>query len=108
MGLVALLNFNENDMDTFLNTPWLLPTLCIAWAIVLVLTHIRRETPLFFNKHSPMPLRRGSREGKSSQESEHGQPMVANLEGSTSYSGAEVMPYAYQPAPQPHAGNDYV
>lgn len=109
MGLVALLNLSEDKLETYLNTPWLLPTLCIAWAVVLVLTHIRHDAPtMFFKKHGPIPLRRGSREGKTSHESEHAQPMVSNMDSSTSYSGAAGMPYEYQPAPQSRPNNDYV
>jgi hypothetical protein len=108
MGLVALLRLNEDSLDTYLNTAWLLPTLCIAWGVVLVLTHIRHDTPFFFKRHGPNPMRRRSREGKVSSESEHGQPMVGNLGGPTSYSGVSGMPYEYQPAPQPHPNNDYV
>ncbi|KAH6608302.1 hypothetical protein Trco_004615 [Trichoderma cornu-damae] len=66
MGLVALLNLNEEKLESYLNTPWLLPTLCIVWALVLLHTRIHHDAPLFFSKHSPMPLRRGSREAKSS------------------------------------------
>ncbi|RFU75351.1 hypothetical protein TARUN_6897 [Trichoderma arundinaceum] len=99
MGLLALLNLNEDKLESYLNTPWLLPTLCIAWTVVLILTHIRHDAPLFFRKHGPLPLRRGSRENKSSDESEHAQPMVANMAEPTSYSGAAGMPYDYRPAP---------
>lgn len=108
MSLVALLNLNEDKLDTFLNTPWLLPTLCIAWILVLLLTHIHHHAPLFFKKHTPIPLRRGSNDVKSSNNSEHAQPMVSNMEGSTSYAGAGGVPYDYRPAPQTQQGNDYV
>lgn len=108
MGLVALLNLNNDKLSAYLNTPWLLPTLCIAWAVVLVLTHIRHDAPMFFKRHGPIPMRRGSREGKTSHESENAQPMVSSMGGPTSYSGAAGMPYEYQPAPQPHPNNDYV
>ncbi|PTB40264.1 uncharacterized protein TrAFT101_004682 [Trichoderma asperellum] len=108
MGLVALLNLNNDKLSAYLNTPWLLPTLCIAWAVVLFLTHIRHDAPVFFKRHGPIPMRRGSREDKMSHESEHTQPMVSNMDGSTSYSGAAGMPYEYQPAPQTHPNNDYV
>lgn len=108
MGLVALLRLNENRLTAYLATPWLLPTLCIAWGLVLVLTHIPHDAPLFFKRHGPIPMRRRSREDKLSLESEHAQPMVTNMEESTSYSGATGMPYEYRPAPQPHLRNDYV
>ncbi|EHK16258.1 uncharacterized protein TRIVIDRAFT_164235, partial [Trichoderma virens Gv29-8] len=108
MGLVALLNLNEDKLDTYLSTPWLLPTLCIAWTVVLLLTHIHHDIPLFFNRRSPVPGRRGSNGSKSNSDSEHAQPMVSNMEGATSYTGASGTPYGYQPAPQPHPGSEYV
>lgn len=108
MALVALLRLNDDRLNTYLDTPWLLPTLCLAWAAVLVLTHVPHDAPIFFKRHGPIPMRRRSREDKTSLESEHAQPMVSNMEGSTSCSGATGMPYEYRPAPQPHANNDYV
>ncbi|KAK1239312.1 hypothetical protein MKX07_008800 [Trichoderma sp. CBMAI-0711] len=108
MALTALLNLNSDQLDRYLSTPWLLPTLCIAWGIVLLLTHIRRDTPLFFKDGSPRPLRRGTNQSESNNDSEHAQPMVSNIDGSTSYSGAAGMPYGYQPAPQSQPGHDYV
>ncbi|TFA98417.1 hypothetical protein CCMA1212_009865 [Trichoderma ghanense] len=108
MALTALLNLNSDQLDRYLSTPWLLPTLCIAWAIVLLLTHIRRDTPLFFKGGSPRPLRRGTNQSESNNDSEHAQPMVSNMEGSTSYSGAAGMPYEYHPAPQSQPGHEYV
>lgn len=108
MALVALLRLNDDRLSAFLTTPWLLPTLCLAWAAVLVLTHVPHDAPVFFKRHGPIPMHRRSREDKMSSESEHAQPMVSNMDGSTSYTGATGMPYEYRPAPQPHPGNDYV
>ncbi|PON22882.1 hypothetical protein TGAM01_v208137 [Trichoderma gamsii] len=108
MGLVALLRTNDDKLNAYLDTPWLLPTLCIAWGVVLILTHVPHDAPIFFKRHGPIPMRRRSREDKTSSESEHAQPMVSNMQGPTSYSGASGMPYEYRPAPQPPHNNDYV
>ncbi|KAL6817573.1 hypothetical protein V8C40DRAFT_76136 [Trichoderma camerunense] len=107
MGLVALLNLSDDKLNTFLNTPWLLPTLCIAWTVVLLLTHIHHDIPLFFNRRSPRPGRRDTMETKSNNDSEHAQPMVHNMDDSTSYAGAG-MHHGYQPAPQAQHGSEYV
>ncbi|KAL6792179.1 hypothetical protein GGI42DRAFT_364747 [Trichoderma sp. SZMC 28013] len=107
MGLVALLNLSEDKLSAFLYTPWLLPTLCIAWTVVLLLTHIHHDIPLFFNRRSPHPGRRESSGSKSNNDSEHAQPMVTNMHDSTSYTGAG-MHHGYQPAPQTQHGGDYV
>ncbi|KAL7943644.1 hypothetical protein V8C42DRAFT_346567 [Trichoderma barbatum] len=108
IGLVALLNFNADELMTYLFGPWLLPTICIAWTVVLILTHIHEGPPLFFKRRSPIPTRRGSNGSKSNSDSEHAQPMVSNMEGSTSYTGTTGTPYEYRPTPQPQSGNDYV
>ncbi|KAH0523048.1 hypothetical protein TsFJ059_008102 [Trichoderma semiorbis] len=107
MGLVALLNLNDDKLSAFLNTPWLLPTLCIAWTVVLLLTHIHHDIPLFFNRRSPRPGRRDTMETKSNNDSEHAQPMVHNMDDSTSYAGTG-MHHGYQPAPQAQHGSEYV
>ncbi|KAL7905093.1 hypothetical protein GGI35DRAFT_489308 [Trichoderma velutinum] len=107
MGLVALLNLNEDKLSAYLNTPWLLPTLCIAWTVVLLLTHIHHNIPLFFNRRSPRPGRRDTSGSKASNDSEHAQPMVTNMDDSTAYTGAGTH-HGYRPAPQTQHGGEYV
>lgn len=40
MGLVATLYYSDDHLLIYLYSPWLLPTICIVWFTVLVLTHI--------------------------------------------------------------------
>jgi hypothetical protein len=49
MGLVATLYYSGNSLENYLNSPWLLPTICLVWFAVLVLTHIH-------NAPSPLSL----------------------------------------------------
>ncbi|KAL7904004.1 hypothetical protein GGI35DRAFT_490891 [Trichoderma velutinum] len=98
-GLVALLNLIDDKRTTYLVSPWLLPTICIVWTVVLVLTHIHEGPPLF-KKRSLAPGHRGYNGYRPKNYSEHAQPMVSNMESSNSYTGSSGMPYGYQPAPQ--------
>ncbi|KAM5348005.1 hypothetical protein ACJ41O_007829 [Fusarium nematophilum] len=49
MSLVALISYNAERSATFRTSPWMLPTITLVWAIVLLLTHIRNPPPLFFS-----------------------------------------------------------
>ncbi|KHO00379.1 uncharacterized protein MAM_01157 [Metarhizium album ARSEF 1941] len=38
-GLVATLWYNENGLEAFLSSPWVMPALTFVWAVILILTH---------------------------------------------------------------------
>lgn len=46
--LVALVSLNKEEAWRFTDTPWVLPTICLAFFFVLVLNHLPKKTPLFF------------------------------------------------------------
>ncbi|KAK4457588.1 hypothetical protein QBC42DRAFT_301019 [Cladorrhinum samala] len=48
--LVALVGLDPEKSQKFNNTPWPLPTLCLALFFVLVLNHLPHPPPLFFEK----------------------------------------------------------
>ncbi|KAI0008016.1 hypothetical protein F4779DRAFT_642262 [Xylariaceae sp. FL0662B] len=50
LSLVDLLSLNHIKEWNFLNSPWLLPTLCFVFLLVLVLTHLPHLPPLFFQR----------------------------------------------------------
>lgn len=50
LGLVSLLSLNPTRAENYKASPMLLPTICIVWFIVLILTHIRNPPPLFFKR----------------------------------------------------------
>lgn len=49
LSLVSLVLTNEDSGLNYLATPWLLPTICIVFSVVLILTHLPHPPPLFFN-----------------------------------------------------------
>lgn len=49
MGLVATLYYSTDNLENYLVSPWLLPTICLVWFTVLVLTHVH-------NAPSPLSL----------------------------------------------------
>ncbi|KAI5463819.1 hypothetical protein BGZ63DRAFT_354066 [Mariannaea sp. PMI_226] len=49
LALVSLISLNSTDEANYKGSPMLLPTICIVWFIVLVLTHLR-STPLLFKR----------------------------------------------------------
>ncbi|KAH7119344.1 hypothetical protein EDB81DRAFT_891824 [Dactylonectria macrodidyma] len=50
LSLVSTLHFNQTKDYNYKNSPWLLPTICLVWVLVLVITHIRNPSPLFFKR----------------------------------------------------------
>lgn len=42
-SLVATLWFNEDRVDTFLNSPWVMPTITLVWVTIAILTHINGQ-----------------------------------------------------------------
>ncbi|KAI0128964.1 hypothetical protein BJ170DRAFT_355338 [Xylariales sp. AK1849] len=40
LALTALLTLNENYVETFMGSPWMLPTITISYFVVLILTHV--------------------------------------------------------------------
>ncbi|KAI1855823.1 hypothetical protein JX265_012086 [Neoarthrinium moseri] len=48
LSLVSLLARSSTHGLTYLLTPWLLPTICIVFFVVLLLTHLPHPPPLFF------------------------------------------------------------
>ncbi|KAI5921689.1 hypothetical protein F4810DRAFT_712308 [Camillea tinctor] len=48
LALLALLSTDAARGNAFLQSPWLLPTLCLVFFAVLALTHVPRPPPLFF------------------------------------------------------------
>ncbi|KAK7427441.1 hypothetical protein QQZ08_006047 [Neonectria magnoliae] len=50
MSLVSLLYYNKTRSNNYKNSPWLLPTICLVWVLVLAITHIRNPPPLFFKR----------------------------------------------------------
>jgi hypothetical protein len=48
IALVAILYYFQDARARFLNTPWLLPMICIIQFIMLILTHIRTDRPPWF------------------------------------------------------------
>lgn len=53
LGCVSTIYYNANHKFNYLNSPWLLPTITLAWLIVLVLAHA----------HNFPDPRKGRREG---------------------------------------------
>lgn len=53
LGAVSALYYNFNHKQNYLNGPWLLPTITLAWLVVLVLAHA----------HNFPDPRKGGREG---------------------------------------------
>ncbi|KFH43697.1 hypothetical protein ACRE_055110 [Hapsidospora chrysogenum ATCC 11550] len=49
LGLVATLYYSTDKLENYLVSPWLLPTICLVWFTVLVLTHVH-------NAPSPLSL----------------------------------------------------
>ncbi|KAI9158282.1 hypothetical protein HJFPF1_06274 [Paramyrothecium foliicola] len=45
IGLVALLDYDVEKRDSYLASPWLLPTICITQFVMLMLTHVRSDGP---------------------------------------------------------------
>lgn len=50
VGLVAILYYHPAKAETYLFSPWVLPTITLVWVVVLVLTHIHNPPPLFFRQ----------------------------------------------------------
>lgn len=91
LALVELIMRNGTEADNYLSSPWLLPTICIVFFIVLVITHLPHPPPLF-NRW------RGGRSSKSHSHS----PTAYGGEGvqNTGYSSVhvrEVGEYNFQP-----------
>jgi hypothetical protein len=63
VGLVSLLVLSLDWLGDYLNTPWLLPTICLVWLIVLLLTHTHSAPPLFFKRSTTFPRHRATRVG---------------------------------------------
>ncbi|OAQ57472.1 hypothetical protein VFPPC_17170 [Pochonia chlamydosporia 170] len=42
-SLVATLWFNEERVDYFLNSPWVMPTITLVWVTIAILTHINGQ-----------------------------------------------------------------
>lgn len=72
VGLVALLYYNSDRALNYLFSPWVLPTIALVWAIVLVLTHIHNPPPLFF--------RQSAMSARGAKQHEYGQVEVALAE----------------------------
>ncbi|KAI1073768.1 hypothetical protein F5B20DRAFT_494965 [Whalleya microplaca] len=53
LALVCLVSLNFRKQWAYLDSPWLLPTLCIVFFVVLVLTHLPHSPPLFFRRRAP-------------------------------------------------------
>jgi hypothetical protein len=49
LALVSLIAKSEDASDNYLTSPWLLPTICLVFFVVLLLTHLPHPPPLFFN-----------------------------------------------------------
>lgn len=65
MGLVALLHFSPDNAAKFQSTPWMIPTICLVWVLVLFLTHIRNPPPLFFRGNQALFSKSKAREPES-------------------------------------------
>jgi hypothetical protein len=61
LALVDLITKNEERVDNYLFTPWLLPTICIVFFVVLLLTHLPHPSSLF-----SLRRRRGAKTGGNS------------------------------------------
>ncbi|KAH6895770.1 hypothetical protein B0T10DRAFT_398044 [Thelonectria olida] len=51
LAFVSLLSLNPARAENYKESPMLLPTICLVWFIVLLLTHIRNAPPLFFKRN---------------------------------------------------------
>lgn len=66
VGLTATLWFNDDRFEDFLGRSWVLPTITIVWAIILIITHINgrgtQRCASYFEKrfqHSEVLMARG-------------------------------------------------
>ena len=70
-GLVSILYYHTNEVNSLLLGPWVLPTLTLVWFTVLVLTHInnlpRIKFPKRAAKHSRQPAKQRSSERASTR-----------------------------------------
>jgi hypothetical protein len=48
--LVALIQLNDDQAAQFQGTPWVLPTILIAFFAILVLNHLPHPPPIFFKR----------------------------------------------------------
>ncbi|KAH7035701.1 uncharacterized protein B0I36DRAFT_264985 [Microdochium trichocladiopsis] len=59
MSLVTLLSLDwDNKGRYYLYTPWLLPTLCMVFIVLIILTHIPQPPPAVVLSRVPNPLRK--------------------------------------------------
>lgn len=96
-SLVSLLSYSPDQAQAFRFSPWLLPTICLVWIVVLLLTHVRNPPPLLFKKlvkndHVPRSKNRNSTEyerGRDSQVEEGQCPTPYHGHGGyNNYNGA--------------------
>ena len=50
LALVSLIQLNDDDASQYQSTPWILPTLCLTFFVVLVINHLPKPPPLFFKR----------------------------------------------------------
>ncbi|KAI0132380.1 hypothetical protein BJ170DRAFT_246355 [Xylariales sp. AK1849] len=55
LALIVLLASNEQYGLNYLLTPWLLPTICIVFFVVILLSHLPHPPPLFFKGKAKRP-----------------------------------------------------
>ncbi|KAK9800079.1 hypothetical protein SCARD494_01872 [Seiridium cardinale] len=55
LALVELISKNDERRLNYLLTPWLLPTICIVFFVVLLLSHLPHPPPLFFKRRNSGP-----------------------------------------------------
>ncbi|KHN95761.1 uncharacterized protein MAM_06373 [Metarhizium album ARSEF 1941] len=58
LALLTAVRVDEDATDGFLFSPWLLPTICLVWLVVLLLTHSHSVPPLFFKRRPILAIRR--------------------------------------------------
>ncbi|KID82654.1 Low temperature requirement A [Metarhizium guizhouense ARSEF 977] len=58
LALVTAVQVDDVTLDKYLFSPWLLPTICLVWFVVLLLTHTHSVPPLFFPRSATFAVRR--------------------------------------------------
>ncbi|KAH8881009.1 hypothetical protein GQ53DRAFT_520559 [Thozetella sp. PMI_491] len=54
--LVSLVNNNDDRAEAYESSPWMLPTICLVFFIVLIVNHLPHPPPIFFRRREQHPV----------------------------------------------------